>query len=115
MLSTKRLLLLVALVAAIAWSPLSNTRALGQEKTPDAAKADSPEEKKVDPFVVPDGTAAELVEYLESLKKLRPSPRDRRAYMTFIVKSSKPRTRFLPTKRPRKNRKSLPPRQNSAL
>ena len=49
------------------------------ELVPEAAQ-------KPDPFVVPDGTPEELVQYLGSLRQLQPESRDRQTVMEFLGK-----------------------------
>jgi len=41
-----------------------------------------------DPFVVPEGTPEQVLEYIEKLGKMRPPARDQRTVITFIRKSS---------------------------
>ncbi|HBO44963.1 MAG TPA: hypothetical protein DD670_13745 [Planctomycetaceae bacterium] len=90
MLSTKRLAWFVVVVALTALLPAANQPALGQTEEPEAAKTEPADETKVDPFVVPEGGPAEMIDYLKSLQKLRPSPQDRAAMIQFMVKSAKP-------------------------
>ncbi|NLE38432.1 MAG: TlpA family protein disulfide reductase [Pirellulaceae bacterium] len=91
MLSLKRFVMFVVVISVAVLSPPSSGSAFGQTSEPEATPAAPTEEKKVDPFVVPEGGPAELIEYLASVRKQQPNPReDRRAFIEFMVKSSKP-------------------------
>jgi len=54
----------------------------GQPSAPPAEEA----KPKKDPFAVPDGSAAELLEYIEGLKKERPEEPTREAIIAFLKK-----------------------------
>ena len=84
---------LMAVVGLVTVGLTSGSLVLAQELVlppslggPSTEKTDEP-----DPFVVPEGGAAEMVTYLEKLENLMPNPRqDRRAFFRFLAQSAKP-------------------------
>jgi len=86
----RRVSVLVGLAALIALAVPLAAPSFGKEKADDAAKSASPQPEETaepDPFVVPDGSPEELMEYLKKVQKMRPEPgSDRRAQILFMVK-----------------------------
>ena len=66
------------------------TPAMGQEEEAADQTEPAAEEpaEEPDPFVVPDGTAEEILAYMKTLRGRRPKVRDRRGYMEFQRKQN---------------------------
>jgi thiol-disulfide isomerase/thioredoxin len=93
MLQFQRLVLFVGLAGLMVLAVTSNRLALAEDEAKPAVESDKPakpEAEKKDPYVVPDGTPEEMIEYIQGLRKLRPKTRDRRELLKYMKESAKP-------------------------
>jgi thiol-disulfide isomerase/thioredoxin len=91
MLHVRRALIVVGLAGSIVLGLMLGGLAFAKEKPAKKAKEPAAKAEKADLFVVPEGSTAELMDYLKRLQKERPDFRvDRMAFIQYMVKSAMP-------------------------
>ncbi len=91
MLQPKQFILFVSLAGLIALAPISNGLVFAEDEAKPAvesAKPAKPKAKKTDPFVVPDGTPAQLQRYIFRVSRLRLKSKNRSRLAAFSKKKA---------------------------